>query len=102
MRRSVVLLLAAAALSAGACGSNASSDSATGEGTETSTTGATPGTASFGDLPSDLCGDGEFSVDAAEAGTGSDKLYIGVANDRTAEVAPGLFKVNYDTSVAFA
>ena len=102
MRRSVVVLLAVAALTAGACGSNASSGSSEGEGAETTTTGATARTSGFGDLPSDLCGDGEFSVDEAEAGTGTDKLSIGVANDRTAEVAPGLFKVNYDTSVAFA
>ena len=44
----------------------------------------------------------KITLKADEAGTGADKLYIGVANDRTAEARPGLLKEMYDSTVAFA
>ena len=95
----VVAALVVAALAA-ACGSSGGSGSADEE--TTSTTAVAARTASFGDLPGPVCGPGDFEVDRPQAGKGADKLYIGVANDRDASVAPGLFKVNYDASVAFA
>ena len=93
--------LAAFALLAGACGSNATSEGAD-EEENVETTAAAADPARFGDLDGSLCGEGDFTVEASQAGTGADALYIGVANDRTAQVAPGLFQVNYDASVAFA
>ena len=96
--------VAALALLAGACGSN-SSDDGSGSGAEppeTTEAAAEQATGTFGDLEEPICGEGDVTVDPAQAGLGTDALYIGVANDRTAQVAPGLFKVNYDASVAFA
>jgi len=97
-------LLAVVVLVAAACGSNASSDASSQEDDATATTTLAPAeSTSFGDLDGAVCSaEGGFSIDPAEAGTGADKFYIGVANDRTATVAPGLFQVNYDASVAFA
>lgn len=104
MKRAVLVLIAATALVAGACG--ASGDESGGGGDETTTTatdsGGSVGEAAFGELDGPLCGEGDFTVDPAEAGTGADKLYIGVPNDRSAEIRPGLNKVMYDASVAFA
>jgi len=104
MGRRMGVLLAVTVMIAGACGSNASDSSAEEDDASATTTEATAEAdeASFGDLAEAPCGEGDFSVDPAEAGTGADKLYIGVGNDRSASVAPGLFKVNYDASVAFA
>jgi len=104
MKRAVLVLIAATAMLAGACGASGS-DSAGGDGEGTTTTVAEGGgatEAAFGDLDGPLCGAGDFSITADEAGLGTDKLYIGVPNDRTAEVRPGLNKVMYDASVAFA
>jgi ABC-type branched-subunit amino acid transport system substrate-binding protein len=97
----LVALLVTIAFVAAACGSSGGSG-AEDDGSSTTTTAATARTASFGDLPGPLCGKGDFTVDPKEAGKGADKLYIGVANDRDSTAAPGLFKVNYDASVAFA
>ena len=105
MKRLLTVLFATTALVAGACGASGS-DSAGDEPPTTeassgnTTTGATD--ASFGDLEEPLCGPGNFTVDPTEAGTGADKLYIGVPNDRSSEIRPGLNKVMYDASVAYA
>ena len=56
--------------------------------------------ADFGDLESP-CGPGDLSVEASEAGLGTDKLYIGVGNDRTSDIRPGLQATIWDSSVAF-
>ncbi len=106
VKRAVWVLVAAVALVAGACGAKGENSQKESESEGSTTTVATGGasvrSASFGDLQGDLCGPGEFSVNPAEAGLGADKLYIGVANDRSAEIRPGLNKVLYDSSVAFA
>ncbi|MEI7886562.1 MAG: ABC transporter substrate-binding protein [Actinomycetes bacterium] len=106
MKRAVLVVACVLALLAGACGANGSSSGKDSEPVGSSTTAASGGNtvsnASFGDLSGDLCGPGEFSVNPSEAGLGTDKLYIGVANDRSAEIRPGLDKVLYDSSVAFA
>lgn len=105
MKRALVVLIAATALLAGACGASGS-DSKGSDGEGSTTTAASGGNsasnASFGDLTGALCGKGDFTIDPTQAGTGADKLYIGVANDRSAEIRPGLNKVMYDASVAFA
>ncbi len=44
----------------------------------------------------------KISVDPGEAGTGADKLYLGVANERTANLRPGLLEDLWDTGNAFA
>jgi ABC-type branched-subunit amino acid transport system substrate-binding protein len=44
----------------------------------------------------------KITLKADEAGTNPDKIYIGVANDRTAEARPGLLKEMYDSTLAFA
>ena len=56
--------------------------------------------ANFGDLEAP-CGPGDLSIDPSEAGLGTDKLYIGVGNDRTSELRPGLQATIWDSSVAF-
>ena len=56
--------------------------------------------ASFGDLGAP-CGDGDFTVDADEAAGSPDTLRIGVANDRSSQIRPGLNKEVWDASNAF-
>ena len=106
VKRALMVLVLATALIAGACGAQDSSSGKDPESESSTTTsgdvGGTASNASFGDLKGDICGPGEFSVNPSEAGLGTDKLYIGVANDRSAEIRPGLNKVLYDSSVAFA
>lgn len=105
MKRLLTVLLMATALLGVACGASGDGDEPA-EGTSAENAGASTDevatTASFGDLDTTLCGDGDFSVDPAEAGNGTDKLYIGVPNDRSSEIRPGLNKVMYDASVAYA
>lgn len=57
--------------------------------------------AMFGEIESP-CGEGDYTVEPSEAGKGTDKLYIGVPNDRTTSFRSGLNKELWDTSVAFA
>jgi hypothetical protein len=104
MKRAVVVLIALTAVLAASCGASGDSKGSDGETTTTAADGGSSGAsdAAFGDLTGPLCGKGDFSIDPAEAGKGTDKLYIGVPNDRSAEIRPGLNKVMYDASVAFA
>ncbi len=101
----VLILLAALAVVASACG--ASGDTKAGEENEsggsstTAASGATQTSATWGSLASP-CGSGEFKVKEGEGGKGTDKLYIGVANDRGSSIRPGLNKELWDASVAFA
>lgn len=107
MKRLLSVLFVTTALFAGACGANGGSDEPA-DGPTTTAGGSTQpaNNASFGDLDTTLCGPGDFSVDPAEAGdqpgAGTEKLYIGVPNDRSSEIRPGLNKVMYDSSVAYA
>ncbi|UDY34957.1 ABC transporter substrate-binding protein [Dermatobacter hominis] len=105
MRRLTIVLMMGTALVAGACGASGSGDepaegSSTTEGGGDPTEAAAEGT--FGDLDATLCGAGDFSVDPAEAGSSAGTLAIGVPNDRSSQIRPGLNKVMYDASVAFA
>ncbi len=103
MKRTFAVLLLATALLASACGANGSGGKTEeGEGTtKKSETTEVANDASFEKL-TDLCADGDFKVKADEAGKGTDKLYLAVANDRSAQIRTGLNKVLYDSSVAFA
>ncbi len=104
MQRALVVVVAATALVAGACGASGSDEGADGEDPTTTIAGEGGGGGSdsaFGDLEG-VCGEGDFTVEASEAGLGTDKLYVGVANDRSSDIRPGRNKVMYDASVAFA
>ena len=105
MTRTWTVSVIACALLAGACaakGSDTSGDG--GSATTTTAKAATASSSKFGTMKSP-CGkdvDGKkITLQADEAGKGTDKLYIGVANDRTAEARPGLLKEMYDSTVAF-
>lgn len=80
-------------------GAEESDDEQTSEET-TGSSGETEGE-TFGDLPSP-CGPGDLTVEASEAGGSTDKLLVGVPNDRTSTIRPGLNKELWDTSTAFA
>ncbi|UDY37214.1 ABC transporter substrate-binding protein [Dermatobacter hominis] len=99
----LVALFAAIALVAGACGaSGGSGEEAEGDGSTTTTAaGGTATSAKWGDMDSP-CGEGDLKVKDGEGGTGTDKLYIGVPNDRGAEIRPGLNKEVWDASQSFA
>ena len=109
MKRVSVGCLVFVALVAGGCGARhadeiTSADAGTAPEAST-TSGAPAATTKFGTLDSP-CGpdvDGKkVTVAAAEAGEGTDKLYLGVANERTSTIRPGLLKEMWDASVAFA
>ena len=99
-RRAIGAAWCAVALLAG-CGASGEGAEPDEDGTTTAAP-ATPASDTFGDLDAPPCGPGDLTVDPDQAGGSPDTLRIGVANDRTADVAPGLFQVNYDASVAFA
>jgi len=113
MHRIVVLAVLVSALLASGCGSDgksgASGSGAGGDGSAATApdgSGGSGGSSTkFGDLDSP-CGpapEGKtVTIKADEAGRGTDRLYIGVGNDRTAEAQPGVNKEMWDTSVAFA
>jgi ABC-type branched-subunit amino acid transport system substrate-binding protein len=76
-----------------------------GDATSTTSAATTAKVTRFGDMASPCgpsVGGKKITLDPAEAGTGTDKLYVGVANERTAEARPGLLEELWDTSVAFA
>lgn len=106
MRRIYIALVVVGLIAAG-CGSKSTDKAANGNGSTptTTTASASDSATKFGTLPSP-CGpapDGKtVTIKADEAGRGTDKLYIGVGNDRTAEAQPGLNKELWDTSAAFA
>ncbi|MCZ7631174.1 MAG: ABC transporter substrate-binding protein [Microthrixaceae bacterium] len=100
--RTWILIVAVAALLAGACAAkgdeNATPETTAAGGSESNT--GTP-TGGFGDMDSP-CGEGDFTVEADEAAGSADVLRIGVANDRTSQIRPGLNKEMWDASNAFA
>lgn len=105
MKLRVVAALAISALLATACAAEGADEAVTGntestvapsEGTDTPDAG---GAGRFGDIESP-CGPGEATVAEADAGLGTDKLYLGVANNREG-FKPGLLKELWDSSTAF-
>jgi len=98
VKRTLAILVCAVALVATACGASGDDEVTENEG-ETTTTVAAGDDASFGDLPSP-CGDGDATVAEGE-GPATDKLLLGVANDRSADIRPGLNKEFWDTALAY-
>lgn len=100
MKRTLIALLGATALLAAACG--ADGDDAAEEEATTTTEARAADVVMFGDLESP-CGDGDATVAEGE-GPETDRLVIGVANDRGADAIgqPGLNKELWDASQAFA
>lgn len=104
MKRSWILLaaLAAVAVLTSACGASGDEKGSESEdGTTETTAKADNASTKFGSMESP-CGPGELTVKEGEAGKGTDKLYVGVANDRGAQVRPGLNKELWDASVSFS
>lgn len=103
MKRSFILL-AVVAVMATACGASGDKQGS-GNGAESqpssTTTAATNASATWGSLKSP-CGPGSFKVKGGEGGKGTDKLYLGVPNDRGSTIRPGLNKELWDASQAFA
>ncbi len=102
----VALLLVAASCGAkgssmgeGGGGSNGDGQSADGGGAGAEG-GASAEDANFGSLEAP-CGPGEGKIEESEAGQGTDKLYIGIANDRGADLRPGLLRELWDASNAY-
>lgn len=99
MKRTLAILVCAVALVATACGASGDDNASENEEESTETTAPAADTTSFGDLESP-CGDGDASVAEGE-GPATDKLLIGVANDRSADIRPGLNKEFWDTAQAY-
>ena len=97
-----ITAVAVLALLASACGASGG-DKQADDGDKPTTTAAAQEAAagSFGDLPAPVCGPGKDKVAEGEGGTGTDKLYIGVATDRSSSIRPGLNKEMWDASEAF-
>ena len=97
-----ITAVAVLALLASACGASGG-DKQADDGDKPTTTAAAQEAAagSFGDLPAPVCGPGKDKVADGEGGTGADKLYIGVATDRSSSIRPGLNKEMWDASEAF-
>ena len=107
VKRSIVICLIIVTLVASACGSKeqvAEKSPVDGGGAVTSTTRRSTDAQVFGTLESP-CGkapEGKtVTIKAEEAGRGTDRLYIGVGNDRTADAQPGMNKELWDTTLAF-
>lgn len=95
-----VVAIAALAVTASACGASGGSKNEA-EGGSSTTVAKAQSTSDWGDLPTP-CGKGDMKVKEGEGGAGTDKLYLGVANDRGAPIRPGLNKELWDASQAFA
>jgi hypothetical protein len=103
VKRTLVVALCALSLVAAACGASGTDEAEENDDNGTETTAASNGDGGavmFGDLELP-CGEGDASVAEGE-GPSTDTLLLGVANDRTADIRPGLNKELWDTSVAFA
>jgi ABC-type branched-subunit amino acid transport system substrate-binding protein len=112
MRKSVtaaVAVFAAVATLAGGCAAKGDDEATEGESTESTTEeGATSGAAQegeggasdFGDL-TEVCGPGDLTVAEDEAAGSTSSLKLGMANDRTSQIRPGLNKEMWDASNAF-
>ena len=110
MRRQLTVFVVLGALLASGCGGAKGSDkadtSSSSDGTTATTAGGSDssapdgGAGKFGSIESP-CGPGDAKVKADQAGASADKLYIGVANDRTS-IRNGLLKELFDGATGFA
>lgn len=101
MKRTLLILMCALAMVAGACG--ASGDESASEEEESNGTeeqGGGSGEAMWGDLESP-CGEGDARVAEGE-GPATDRLLLGVANDRNSDIRPGLNAEFWDAATAYA
>ena len=109
MVRRWMVVLTALSMVIGACAAEGADDDASSEGEDEVTestddsgeTAAAVDDSTWGSLDSP-CGEGSATVAAADAGLGTDKLYVGVANERSADVRPGLLKELWDAGVSFS
>ena len=106
-RRLIASLFVVCALFAAACGAEGADEAAESQTTDEEANGSdeenateAPDKPMFGTIEAP-CGAGDATVEESEAGKGTDKLYVGVANDRASTVKPGLNAVLYDASAAF-
>ncbi|MBK6968940.1 MAG: ABC transporter substrate-binding protein [Candidatus Microthrix sp.] len=107
-RSTLLLAMVSLLLVAASCGAKGSSMPEVAGGTDAAgqsadgggSGGANAEDANFGSIESP-CGPGEGKVEESEAGLGTDKLYIGVPNDRGADVRPGLLRELWDASNAY-
>jgi ABC-type branched-subunit amino acid transport system substrate-binding protein len=103
MKRSLAVLVCAVALVASACGAKGDdTGAAQGASSTTAADSGSSGTSSakFGDLDSP-CGSGDAKVKAGEGPSTPGQIAVGVANDRTSTIRPGLNKELWDASNAF-
>lgn len=105
MKRLVAAMSVCLALVAAGCGASGTDESGDGDTGTTQPSESTATEGAFGDL-GQICGEApdgvEVTIPEDEAGRGTDKFYVGVANDRKAQVRPGLLKEMWDASVAFS
>lgn len=102
MKRTILTLTCVLTLVAAACGASGQESGEDEENPETTEAEQVADEITFGDMPSP-CGDGDATVAPGE-GPATDKLVIGVANDRGADAIgrAGLNKEVWDASQAFA
>jgi ABC-type branched-subunit amino acid transport system substrate-binding protein len=98
-----IAAIVAIVLLAGACAAKNTDDAASEEeegGSEQTQEPSSSDTA-FGDLD-EVCGEGDYTIKADEAGKSGSALQLAVANDRSSTIRPGLNKELWDASVAFS
>ncbi len=105
--RSSIALLAATILVAASCAAQGDDEGASEEPGSTAegeddgeSSGGDSGDGSFADLEG-LCAPGDYTIAADENAGSPDKLLLGVSNDRTSQIRPGLNKEMWDSSNAF-
>ena len=105
MKRQLVLAMLCVSLVAAGCGAKNGGSSSEETSKATTTAGGATTVGKFGTLDSPcgktLANGKKATVKASEAGTGTDKLYLGVANERSSTIRPGLLQEMWDPSVAF-
>ncbi len=105
--RSSIALLAATILVAASCAAQGDDEGASeepgsaAEGEDDGeSSGGDSGDGSFADLEG-LCAPGDYTIAADENAGSPDTLLLGVSNDRTSQIRPGLNKEMWDSSNAF-
>jgi len=107
--RAVVAAFAVMAILGAGCAANGDDEASEEESTESTTEEESSaegddngggGAADFGEL-TEVCGPGELTVAEDESAGTTTALKLGVANDRTSQIRPGLNKEMWDASNAF-
>ena len=101
MKRSLAVLVCAMALVASACGAKGDDTGAAAASTTVASSGSSQTSAAkFGDLDSP-CGPGKATVKSGEGPSTPGQITLGIANDRSSTIRPGLNKEVWDASNAF-